>query len=105
MPDQRRAPRPRPGSALLSEATCVVLSFVRRCLENGRLGFRVVDQIAIAGLVLSRHPDGGEPLLEPGADCSPVETRQLADGSDSIFLAIYDEAGYPVLDHLGHGAR
>src|SRR5512147_1517689 len=103
MPDSRRAPLLRRVPSLLSETTYAVLSFGRCCLENRR-GLRLRDQIAVACLVLSRHPEGGEALLEPGADCSSVKTRQLADGSDSFFLPIYDEAGYPVLDHLGHGA-
>src|SRR5690349_16076126 len=104
MPDQWRATRPKRAPSLLSESTCAVLSFGRRSLEDARLGFRFGDEPAVARLVLSRHPDGREALLEPGADCPAVETWQLAHGSDGIFLAIDDEAGDAVLDDFRHGA-
>jgi hypothetical protein len=51
--------------------------------------------LAVPCVVLSRHPDGREAFLEPGADYLPVETWQLADGSDGIFPAIDDKPVAP----------
>src|SRR4051794_13897857 len=101
----RPAQRPRPDrSALRSETTFVALSFGRRLLEYAGLGLCVRDQLSITRLVLSRHADGSEALLKPGSNCPAVETGQLADSANGVFLTIDNEARHAVLYHFRYGA-